>query len=609
MKKLCLPAAALMLLCAQNTFASALSPTVIAITATRTTEKVDDSLASITVITRKDIERQQATSVQDLLSGLPGVSIANNGGPGKVTSVFLRGTESDHVLVLIDGIKVGSASLGTTALQDIPVAQIERIEIVRGPRSSLYGSEAIGGVIQIFTRKGGGARKPFFSIGAGSYNTYTASAGISGGGERGWYSLSTSGIDTEGFNACNGKPSPNGAGCYTYEPDKDGYHNLSASLRAGYAFENGLKIDAHALRTSGKTEFDGSFVNESKTVQQVIGTTLHFSPLDIWQVNLAIGRSRDESDNFKNGAFQTRYDTRRDTASIQNDLTITDKHLLSLGLDYQFDRVDSTTAYAVTSRDNKGLFAQYQGKFVSHDLQVSLRRDNNQQFGEYTTGGLGLGFTLSKTLHLSSTFGTAYKAPTFNELYYPGYGNASLQPEKSHSFELGLSGHIDSGKWSLNAYETRIDGMIAFDSTTYAPANIDQARIRGIEAVLTTQLKDWTVNTNLTLLDPENRSSSATAGNVLPRRSKQSLRIDVDRRFFRYSYGTTLRAVGRRYNNLANTQVLAGYAIIDLRAEYTLAKNWRLQARIENLLDKDYETAALFNQPGRSIFVTLRYRP
>ena len=590
-------------------FRSDPGPTIIAITATRTTEKVDDALASITVITRKDIERQQATSVQDLLSGLPGVSITNNGGPGKVTSVFLRGTESDHVLVLIDGIKVGSATLGTTALQDIPVDQIERIEIVRGPRSSLYGSEAIGGVIQIFTRKGGGTLKPFFSIGGGSYNTYTASAGVSGGGKHGWYSINTSGIDTRGFNACNGKPSPNGAGCYTYEPDKDGYRNLSGSLRAGYAFENGLKIHALALRTTGKTEFDGSYVNESRTVQQVIGTTLHFSPLDIWQINLAIGRGRDESDNFKDGTFQTRYDTGRDTISMQNDLTITDNDLLSLGLDYQYDRVDSTTAYAVTSRDNKGLFAQYQGKFTNSDLQLSVRRDNNQQFGEYTTGGLGLGFALSKTMRLTSTFGTAYKAPTFNDLYYPGYGNSNLQPEESHSFELGLSGQIDSGKWSLNAYETRIYGMIAFDSSTYAPANIDQARIRGIEAVLTTQLKDWTVNTYLTLLNPENRSSSATSGNILPRRSKQSLRIDVDRQFVRYSYGTTLRAVGRRYDDLANTRELAGYAIIDLRAEYTLAQNWQLQARIENLLDKAYETAALYNQPGRSLFVTLRYQP
>ena len=607
MKKRCLPAAALLLLGSHSAFATDLDPIIV--TATRTAQTADETLASVTVITREKIERQQASSVQDVLRGVPGLAIANTGGPGKATSVFLRGTESDHVLVLIDGVKVGSATLGTTAFQDIPVEQIERIEIVRGPRSSLYGSEAIGGVIQIFTRKGGGALKPFFSIGGGRYQTYSASAGVSGGGERGWFNVSASGIDTGGFNACDGKPPPGGAGCFTYEPDKDGYRNLSGSLRAGYRFDNGLEMDVRALRAEGKNEFDGRFVNESESVQQILGGTLRFSPADRWHITLTAGRSRDESDNFRDGVFRSRFDTERDTLSFQNDLSFAPDHLLTVGADYQDDRIDSTTAYAVTSRDNTGLFTQYQGRFGAHDVQLSLRSDDNEQFGNRNTGGAAWGYAPSESLRLTASHGTAFKAPTFNELYFPQFGNPNLRPEESRSFELGLGGKAVWGRWSLNAYETRVDDLIAFDAATWAPANIDQARIRGLEAVLGTQLGGWDLNTNLTLLDPENRSVGANDGNVLPRRARQSLRLDADRDFGRYRLGATLLAAGKRYDDLANTRALGGYATIDLRAELALAKDWRVQARVENLFDKDYQTAAFYNQPGRGLYLTLRYQP
>ncbi len=607
MKKGCMPAAVCLLLGSHSAFAAELDPIIV--TATRTAKTADETLSSVTVITRKEIERQQSQSVQDLLRGVPGVGIANNGGPGKATSVFLRGTESDHVLVLIDGVKVGSATLGTTAFQDIPVEQIERIEIVRGPRSSLYGSEAIGGVIQIFTRKGGGALKPFFNIGGGSYQTYSASAGVSGGGERGWFSVSASGIDTEGFNACNGKPSPDGAGCFTTEPDKDGYRNLSGSLRAGYRFDNGLEMDVHALRANGKSEFDGGFVNESESVQQVLGGTLRYSPLSVWHMTLTAGRSRDESDNFKDGTFKSRFDTERDTLSFQNDITIAADHLLTVGVDYHDDRVDGTTAYAVTSRDNTGLFTQYQAWFGAHDVQLSLRRDDNEQFGNRNTGGAAWGYALGKGLRLIASYGTAFKAPTFNELYFPGFGNPKLRPEESRSVEFGLRGEPAWGRWSLNAYETRVDDLIAYDASLLAPNNIDQARIRGLEAVLSTRLGNWDLNANLTLLDPENRSGGANDGNVLPRRARRSLRLDADRDFGHYRLGATLLAAGKRYDDLANTRELGGYATIDLRAEYALTGDWRVQARVENLLDKDYETAAYYNQPGRSLYLTLRYQP
>lgn len=576
------------------------------VTATRTAQTAAETLAAVTVITRKDIERRQAQSVQDLLRGTAGFSIANNGGAGKATSVFLRGTESDHVLVLIDGVKIGSATLGTAAFQDLPVELIERIEIVRGPRSSLYGSEAIGGVIQIFTRKGRGPVKPSLSLSGGSFDTYDASAGVSGGDEREWFSAQLSGIDTEGFNACDGTPA--GAGCFTDEPDKDGYRNSAGALRGGLRFDNGAEADLHWLRSSGDTEFDGSFVNASESMQQALGGSLRWSPLDAWQMTLAAGQSRDESDNFKDGAFQSRFDTERDSFTFQNDVTLADTQLLTVGLDYQDDRVDGTTAYAVDARDDTGLFTQYQGAFGGHDVQLSLRRDDNEQFGNHNTGGVAWGYALRNALRLTAAYGSAFKAPTFNELYFPGFGNANLHPEESRSLEVGVAGDIGTGRWSLNAFGTRIDELIGFDAS-FTPTNIDEARILGIEAVLGIQLAGWDFDTNLTLLDPENRSGDANDGNVLPRRARQSLRFDADRQVGKFTFGTTLFTEGKRYDDLANNRTLGGYTTLDLRGEYRFAQDWRLQARVANLFDKDYETADFYNQPGRSLLVTLRYQP
>lgn len=607
MNKTHLPAmAALLLAFVPTAFAGSTAEPII-VTATRTAQTTNTSLASVTVISRKDIERQQARSIQDLLRGVPGVSIANNGGPGKNTSVFMRGTESDHVLVLIDGIKVGSATSGTTAFENIPIEQIERIEIVRGPRSSLYGSEAIGGVIQIFTRKGnGGGVRPNFSLGGGSYGTINGSAGLSGSSKQAWFNLNASGIGTKGFNACNGS---NDAGCFTTEPDRDGYRNVSGSARAGYRFNNGLDIEANFLQSDGKTLFDGSFVNKSEMTQQVFGGTARYSPTDMWRVSLIAGRSREDSDNFKNTTFQSQFNTRRDTVSFQNDLTFGTHHLATVGLDYQNDQVDSTSDFAVTSRNNWAVFGQHQATFAQHDVQLSLRHDKNEQFGSRVTGGTGWGYSISDNLRVTANFGTAYKAPTFNELYFPSFGNANLRPEESRSYEFGTNGKQDWGNWSLNVYETRINDLIAFDASTFAPNNIDQARIRGLEAVVNTQIKNWLINSNLTFLDPENNSSGSNRGNILPRRAEQSFRIDTNRQYGKYLVGAMLLAEGERYDDLANTRKLGSYVKFDLRSEYEINKNWRLQGRIENLFDKHYETAAFYNQPGRNFFVTLRYQP
>jgi vitamin B12 transporter len=595
---------------------TAVDPVVV--TATRTAETADQTLAPVTVVSREEIERRQSLTTIDMLRGLPGVAMSNSGGPGRQTDLYLRGTNSNQVLFLVDGIKVGSATTGQTAFQNIPVDQIERMEVVRGPRSSLYGSEAAGGVIQIFTRRGGGPLRPFFSSVAGRYGTAGVAGGLSGGGELGRFSISGNFDQAEGFNACNGSGFPVFAGCGTDEPDKDGYSNTGVSASAGYDFTDRIGLDLNFLNTESDVEFDGAFTNETSNKQQVLGAQLGLRPLDNWDMTLSAGRSWDYQDNFKDGTFYSEFDTRRDTLSWQNNIAVGDQHLATLGVDYQQDVVTSTVDYAVTSRDDTGVFGQYQGWFGPGSVKASVRYDDNEQFGSYTTGDIALGWDVAPALRVVASYGTAFTAPTFNDLYFPADpffagGNPNLQPEETRSAELGLSGLFDAMgsplQWSVNIYQTNVDDLIALQPPLFYAENIDRARIRGLEAVLIGRLMDVDVAANLTLLDPRDESDGANNGNLLPRRPEQTFRLDLDRAFGPFAAGGTLFAAGRRFDDAANTVALDGYTLLDLRAAYAFSDSLSIQGRLENVFDQDYETVAWYNQPGRAFYLTLRYQP
>ncbi|MEC5397906.1 TonB-dependent vitamin B12 receptor [Uliginosibacterium sp. H1] len=580
----------------------------VVVTATRTARTVDDTLAPVTVLRRADIERSQATSVPELLRGMPGVSFAANGGAGKNTSLFLRGTESDHTLVLIDGIKAGSATSGGFNWQDLPVEQIDRIEIVRGPRSSLYGSEAIGGVVQIFTRRGDGAPHLNGALAGGSQNSYQGTLGFSGGDASKWYSLNLSRQRTSGFNACKGRPAPGGAGCFVFEPDDDAYRNTSVSARGGFRVDNRYELEANLLYGEGLSEFDGSSQNSSKTADNAVGARFAGQMTDIWKLSVNAGQSETRNDNYYNSAYRTSFDTRRETASVQNDIAIGSANLVTLGADIQSDNVRSSTAYPVNSRSNNGVFGQWQGDFGAHSLQASLRNDDNSQFGKKNTGGLAWGWDLLQSLRATASYGTAFKAPTFNELYFPGFGNPNLRPESSKSFEFGLDGKLSQSRWSAHVFRTDIKDLIGNDAS-FVPANIDKARIIGVETTASTRFGNAELGGSLTWLDPENRSSGANEGNVLPRRSQLAGRVDFDYTWGAWRFGTTLSGEGKRYDDLANTKKLGGFALLDLRGEYQLARDWRVQGKVGNVLDKQYETVQWYNQAGINWLLTLRYQP
>ena len=633
MKKTLLAAALLCCLtsayAADQNDASALEPVIV--TATRTPITADDALSPVSVITRADIERLQPVSVPDLLAGLPGINLTQSGGLGQTSSLFMRGTNSDHTLVLIDGVRIGSVTAGFASLEQIPVEQIERIEIVRGPRSSLYGADAIGGVIQIFTRHGqaDGGVAPSLSVTAGSHGLFGSEAGLSGGDAHAWYNLSLGGEYTSGFPSCRMGAAEAMAGCFVDDTRDDAYRNWNGAANAGYRWDNGTELAFTWLRSKSDVEYAGSPYggNDAVNEQRVAGARLGFSPLEAWKVTLNAGQSKDLKTSYYQGTYYGAYyplaqigyvNSRRNQFSWQNDIALAPDQLLTVGVDYQQEHVGSSTGYLADSRDDTGVYAQYQGTFGRNEVQLSARHDHNQQYGDHDTGAAAWGYHFDHGLRVYASYGTAFHAPTFNDLYYPPYycipsANPDLKPEKSRSAELGVAQQLGVWNWGVSAYQTRIDDLILLDpSQNYVPFNVSQARIRGLEGQLGANLDGWQVQGYLTLQQPKDvgaASADANSGKLLPRRPQRMARIDIDRRFGAFGVGTTWYAAGKSYDDAANTHRLGGYSTLALRASWHFTPDWQVEAKLANAFDHEYETVYYYNQPGRTWYLTLRYSP
>lgn len=580
------------------------------VTATRTETPTHQLSAATTVYTRKDIEKYQVNTLPELLQRTTGIDMTNNGGLGQATSIFMRGTNSDHVLVLIDGIKVGSVTLGSTSFQYLPIDQIERIEIIRGPQSSLYGSEAIGGVIQIFSRKGKQEETPSITldVGGGSYNTAKASGSISGKINNSWYSLSASHINTQGFDAREATPGLFGVD----QPDKDGYYNTGLNARVGHHFDNNAEIEAFYQRAEGKTNFDG-FQNKLEFVNQVVGINGSLDITDNWRSRLRLGQSRDDNDNFSTtGALASRFDTTRWNVSWLNELQLTDNHQMILGSDYRLDQVESTTTFIETERYDVGVFAELHSRlFDNHFINASIRWDENQAFGDYVTGSFGWRFNWDYGLSLFASFGNAFKAPTFNDLYYidtfGSSGNPNLDPEESTTFEVGMAGKHDWIQWELRAYHTNIDKLITWQfnplTSGFSPENINSSQIDGIETEIGADILGWNNKLGFQFLSPKDRSTNLR----LPRRAEKILTYDVSRTFGSVDVGTTVMARGDSFDDTGNTRKISGFVTIDLRSAFHFNKNWTLSAKLNNLLDKQYQTVDTYNTMDRNFFISIHY--
>ncbi len=600
----------------------------IVVTASRVQQSRSSVVGDVTVIDRETIERSGAGSLTDILRAQPGVQIITNGGAGTASSIFLRGTNDQHVVTLIDGLRVNSATLGTTAYESIPLSQIERIEILRGPASSLYGSDAIGGVIQIFTRKGD-SEKPLVNValGLGSYDTKTAEAGISSGYGNLRYGMNVSSFDTDSFSA---KRIRNNA----YDKDDDGYRNLSASAFIDLTIKQGHSLGMQFFESKARNHFDNAYNNYSDQILQSYALTSKNQITDSWLSTLKLGMGVDDSESHDkpntnpasssyNPQGVSQYRTEQKQITWQNNFN------LPLGtLTLAYDRLEQNVNSEVNvktkykkERNNDSFLASYLLDYDKHSLQLSLREDHNSQFGNYTTGGASYGYRFSPQWRVTANYGKAFKAPTFNQLYYPNFGDPNLSPEKSDNVEASLryTGHT----WNagLTVFENRIRNLIEFSGAAtagctfagFCPLNVGKAQIQGATLESSWNITDTLLlSGNLTVQAPRDEQNDQ----LLTRRSNRYGAINLLHTWGDLQWGAETTGASTRYNNAANTKVMSGYMLVNLTANYRLNPEWKLEARANNIFDKNYvlaytgnaATSVPYNTAGSNIFIGLRYQ-
>lgn len=585
----------------------------VVVTASRIEEPRDSVLSDVSVIVREDIERAGQTTLVELLRTQPGVQIESNGGFGATSNVHLRGTHSQAVVVLIDGMRMGSATNGTTALEQIPTEQIERIEIVRGPVSSLYGSDAVGGVIQIFTRKAEG--KPSFSanLGYGTYNTRKAGASVAGEMNGTGFALNVSSLDTDGFSTLDTNDGQDG--------DDDSYRNLSISGRLTQQLAEGHKLGVQFFHSKGSNEFDSSDFDAHQDLrQQVFALTSDNRFTGIWTSHLKIGESMDDLSSV--GAFGTsNLRTKQRQYYWQHDLALP-AGTLSLAYDRLEDRVDGSTAFSRDYRSNNGWLANYIVESGPHAFRAGIRRDDNSQFGEHETGNLGYGYRINNQWRLSGNVGTAFRAPTFNDLYWPFQefagglfsfrGSPDLKPESSRNKEVTLTYDQGHHRISTTAYHNKIENLIVGSQGLFHdfPVNVGNATIKGVTVAYEGWFDTYHARANLDVLSPKNDDTD----NILVRRARQYATFWLGKTVGDLEVAGEVIVSGQRYNDAANSLRLGGYTLVNLTTNYRLNEDWSINARVENLFDREYalvstSTSTYYNTPRTNLFVGLRWQP
>ena len=597
---------------ADNTF----EPVVV--TASRYSESLQDSLSSSTVITSKEIEASSASSLEEIFNTVAGLDIKPSGVFGKNTSIFMRGTNSSHTLTMIDGVKIYSATSGGAAYQHIPLNQIDRIEIVRGPRSGLYGSEAIGGVIQIFTKKGQLEPEASFTIEQGSYNTSEINAGFSGRNGKFSYSLNANQLDTDGIDSI----------VHTTTNDDDSYNNKSLSSSLSYDYAKDITLSISVLDAQGITLYDNCYDVDFDWIanptgnpytdncyadfqQQTVSTKASYTPDGIWDASLIIGYSKDFSDNFWNDDANNTFQTEYQNISFQNNFQLTEDQLVIAGIDSTDDKVSATPYDSTKSRENLGVFLSWNGKVGKIKTSLNLRNDDNEQFGSHSTGTVSAGMDISKQSNLFVSFGSAFKAPSFNELYFPFYGSEDLVPEESESFEFGYKASTDNVKTDISIFRTTVDNLINYDSALGTANNISKAEIEGIEASLGTTINKWKVDFSAAFIEPLNKDT-AYLNNILPARTKHKTNIKLSRNFGKTDLNLSVLNQGSRFTDANNDQKLDGYTTLDIKLGHKLNKNMTVNAKLNNAFDEEYainaNSSSIYNTMGRSVFISLNYK-
>ncbi len=560
----------------------------IVVTATRTEIPLDDAIVPVKVITRNDIELSLATDLAELLRFEAGIDIGRNGGPGQATSIFLRGTDSNHALVLIDGVRMNPGTIGGAAIQHIAPVLIERIEIVKGARSALFGTDAIGGVINIITRK---ANSPYVEagLGAGSFSSQTGH--VSGGtrGDSGQIAATLNWQDTDG---------------YAPRTDSDierGYDNLSLSLSAAREF-GASEISVRHWQTEGNVEYLDFFLNpvdqdfeNSVTALQVDNRFSERGTGKFILSHMTDEIQQNQVPDFvesKRISVDWQYTHALENHTLTGGLYLVDENARSLSFGSGFDQ----------DTDVRAIFLQDQLGYERHRAFVAIRLTDHQTFGNQTTWNAEYAFDLSDNWTLNAGVGRAFRAPDATDRFGFG-GNPDLDPELSDNAQLGF--RYASGnrhRFDIEAYANDIEDLIEFDFATFTLINIGKAEIRGVQIGYEYNGDSFTLRTEFV----EQRADNVTSGTRLLRRAEQSATISYTQNIGRHRLGVAVLASGDREDFGGRT--LAGYVIANVTGQLQLGKSWQLNVRIENLFDKEYQTAADYRMQERSGFVELRYR-
>ncbi|SFV17598.1 TonB-dependent receptor domain-containing protein [Pseudoduganella namucuonensis] len=581
------------------------------VTATRSAQLQRDVLSDVATITAEEIARSGAGSVVDLLQRQRGIEISRNGGPGTNSSVFIRGANSNQNVVLVDGVRIGSSTSGAANWSAIPLQSIDRIEIVYGPMSTLYGADAIGGVIQIFTKKGTGVPTVTAFAGAGSYNTREYDASVYGatGGEHSFsYALSAGREESDGFSST--KP-----GNFSYNGDDDGYYREGVTGQLGLQLARGHELGLIFLKSRTNAQFDSgtatTFDTHSVQKQENIALSSKNQILPFWHSTAQLSQSRDDStSNPGTVSGYSRIDSKQQDFTWQNDFRLGEDTLQLLYGHRKEEVVSGTTPALGKERKTDSLAAAYNLKRGAHLASFSARNDDSSQYGSKVTGAAGYGYRVTNALRASASFGTSFRAPTFNELYYPGFGFAGNRPEKGRNAEASLQ--YDDGVTQLGAtlYRNRLTDMLV--STTPCPKpgytfgcayNVNHVTLEGLTMTANRRFGAFNVSANADFQDPKDE----TTGKSLVRRAKRHGSAAVEYTAGALATGVELQASGSRFDDGANTRRLGGYTLLNLYATYQFARDWSVLARWNNATDKNYEVARTYATPGSSFFAGVRY--
>lgn len=573
----------------------------VVVTASRQQQRADEVLANVEVIERDRIEQAGHSTLLELLATQPGIRVVSNGGAGSNASVFMRGAESRHTLLLIDGMRVGSATTGQAALEMIPLALVDRVEILRGPASALYGSEAIGGVIQVFTRKSKPGFFPSAYAGFGTESTWSYGAGLTGGVDRLRYSLAVGHDETEGFNS---KPDPSRV--FGANPDKDGFRNdyLNASVTLG--LREGDELGVNLLQSEGRNWYDTNRTYDSYLDKRTTAANLFMTNriASAWTSTLRLGHSTDEVKDRSTAARPSLFDTEQTQLMWQNDVRLPVGALMA-AYEYLDQHVGGTTSYVEDNRHIHAFLLGWTASFGAHSLQINARHDDNSRFGGETTGYLGYSYEVVAGLRVLGSIGSAFNAPTFNQLYFPdtgfGGGNPDLKPERALNRELGVRWDQSGHAVGLTYYNNRVTDLIS----GWPPQNVNKAQLAGYELTYNGQFFGYRVRAGLDVLDARNERTNKR----LPRRADEAAFASVDRSFGEWTVGVDWNGQGRRFENVANTQRMHGYGLLSAFVHYAINSDLRLELRANNILDKEYELARGFATPGANAFLMVRYAP